>query len=119
MSKIAKLPKLDVAALVGLQQASLQTVVEAQKVLGDAARSIAELGYGLVRETAQSTPTLLKLDLHKKPEAYLADAKAAAAKVAEVTRQSVEIGLKAQNDAAQLFAARAAANLDGLKALAA
>lgn len=112
-------PKINLDALVTLQKANLEAVVQAQKILVDAVQTIAKLNYGLLEESMKNAQAFLKLDTKKQPEAYLADAKAVAEKVAAVAKQGFDLGVKAQNDATRVLVERATANIDELKALAA
>ena len=113
------MPKFDFETLVAMQKANVDTLVQAQGVMVEAAQAIAKLQTGLIEETFKNMQTFMKFDAKAKPEAYLADAKAAADKVMAVAKQELDLGLKAQTEVAQLVSKRAAANMEGLKAFAA
>lgn len=113
------MPKFDFEALIGMQKANVETLVQAQAVMVEAAQAIAKLQTGLLEETFKSMQAFLKFDAKVKPEAYLADAKAAAEKVMAVAKEELDVGMKAQTEVAQLVTKRAAANMEGLKAFAA
>jgi hypothetical protein len=114
-----KLPKLDLEAVFGLQKANLAVAQEAQSVLLDAAQAIVRAQHGYTREFVAQAETALKAREPKKPEAILADAQASAQKAVAVAKKGVELGVAAQRRVVDLFAKRAQANLDELKALAA
>lgn len=113
------MPKFDFEALVAMQKANVETIVQAQGVMVEAAQAIAKLQSGLVEETIKNIQAFLKFDAKAKPEAYLADAKAAAEKVMAVAKQELDLGMKAQAEVGQLVSKRAAANMESLKTIAA
>jgi hypothetical protein len=119
MTKTPQFPKFDVTALVNMHKANVETLVQAQKVWADAAQAIAKLQYGLFEDGVKSAQGLLKLDPKGKPEIAFADVKAAAEKAVAVAKEEFDLGVKAQNEVAQLFVRRATANIDELKAFAA
>ncbi len=106
--------KIDFDALFALQKANVETVLQAQQVLIDAMQAATKAQYGWMQETFESAQAVLtgKFDTDKKPEAYLADVKAAAEKVMTVAQTQVDLGMKAQAEAMDLLAKRAAANVD-------
>jgi hypothetical protein len=111
-----KLPKLDLEAVFALQKANLAAAQEAQSVLLDAAQAVLKVQHGYARELVAQAEAALKAKEPKKPEAVLADAKAAAEKAVAVTKQGVELGIAAQRRVADLVAKRVQANIDELKA---
>lgn len=110
-------PKLDPEALLNLQKANLATVVEAHKILTDAARAIAELNAELVKETTQRF--FGKAETPRTPEAILASARAGAQRAVTVAGEGLDLGIRAQGEVAELLVKRATANIDQLKAFAA
>jgi hypothetical protein len=114
-----KLPKLDLEALFALQKANLAAAQEAQSVLLDAGQAVAKIQAGYVEGLLAETAAALKAKEPKKPEAVLAEAKAAAEKAVAVAKEGVDLSVAAQRKVAELLAGRAQANLAELKALAA
>ena len=113
--------KIDFDALFALQKANVETALQAQQVLIDAMQAATKTQYGWMQETLESVQAVFagKFDADKKPEAYLADVKAAAEKVLSVAQTQVDLGMKAQAEALDLLAKRAAANVDEAQKLAA
>ena len=112
-----KFPKLDLDALFGVQQANLAVVHEAQTVLVDAAQAIARVQYGYLEQTIARTRAALGSKQLWKPEAALAEVKAAAEKAVAVGKEVVDLAVAAQRRVAELVAQRGAANADQFKAL--
>ena len=112
-----KFPKLDLDALFGVQQANLAVVHEAQTVLVDAAQAIARVQYGYLEQTIARTRAALGSKELRKPEAALAEVKAAAEKAVAVSQEVVDLAVAAQRRVAELVAQRGAANADQFKAL--
>jgi phasin family protein len=119
MSKFA-MPKFNFDAVVALHKANVDTMVEAQGVWMQAAEAIAKLQFGWFEETFKQGEAMLKGDVtRKKPEDFMADAKAAADKVMAVAKEQADLGLKAQKQVADLVTKRVNANLEDVKSLAA
>lgn len=114
-----KLPKLDLETVFALQKANLAAVQEAQSVLLDAAQAIVKLQHGYASELVAQAEAALKAKEPRKPEAVIADAKAAAEKAVAAAKQGVELGVAVQRRVAELVAQRVQANLAELKTLAA
>lgn len=115
------LPKVDMDAFFAMQKANMDTFVQAQAVVLEAVQAATKLQYGFVAEyldTVQAMSTG-KFDIEKKPEAYVADMKAAAEKVVTVAQTQMDLGMKAQAEALDLLTKRAQANVDELQKLAA
>lgn len=114
------LPTFNVEAIVALQKANFETLFNAQQILVDAAQAASAAHVAWVKEimeVAQSSMT--GFDADKKPEAYFAEAKIAAEKAVAVLQTEIDLGLKAQNEVAELLTKRAAKNVDELQKLAA
>ena len=114
-----RLPKINLDALFSLQKANLAVVHEAQSILVDAAQAIARIQYGWVEDVIARAQAALSSREAKKPEAVLADVRAAAERAVAVAKEGVDLGVAAQQRVADLFAKRAQANVDELKAIAA
>jgi phasin family protein len=113
-------PKFNIDALVALHKANVETLIEAQGIWIQTAEAIAKLQYGWVEESFKQGEALLKGDVSKKkPEEFMADAKAAADKVIAVAKEQADLGLKAQAQVADLVTKRVNANLEDVKTLAA
>jgi enamine deaminase RidA (YjgF/YER057c/UK114 family) len=119
--KPVTLPKLDVDALFAMQKANMDTVVKAQSVLLDAAQAAVKAQYGFFAEYMDQMQAMMtgKIDAEKKPEAYVADVKAAADKYVTVTQNQMDLGMKAQAEAMDLIAKRVQQNVDELQKIAA
>jgi len=119
--KTVTLPKLDVDALFAMQKANMNTMVKAQTVLLDAAQAAVKAQYGFFADYMDQMQAMLsgKVDSEKKPEAYVADVKAAADKYVTVTQSQVDLGMKAQAEAMDLITKRVQQNVDELQKLAA
>jgi enamine deaminase RidA (YjgF/YER057c/UK114 family) len=119
--KPVTLPKLDMDAVFAMQKANLDTLVKAQTVLLDAAQTAVKAQYGFVADFMDQLQAMMtgKFDAEKKPEAYVADVKAAADKYVTVTQSQMDLGMKAQAEAMDLIAKRVQQNVDELQKLAA
>jgi phasin family protein len=85
-----------------------------------AAQAITKLQYGFFQEGMKAAEGYFKADASaKKPEEFVAEAKAAAEKVISVAKEQQEVGMKAQKDVAELVSKRVAANIEEAKTFAA
>jgi hypothetical protein len=114
-----KLPKLDLDALFATQKANLAAVYEAQNVLVDAIHAIVKVQDGYAGEVVAKAKASLATNELPKPDAVLADAKAAVERVTAVTKDVVGLGVAAQRRVGELLTARAQASITVLKAVAA
>jgi hypothetical protein len=112
-------PKLDLDALFGAQKANLAVAHEAQRVLVDAAQAIAKVQHGYLEQAVAEAKAALGSQELRKPEAVLAEVKAAAGKTVAVTKEVVDLAAAAQRRVAELVAQRGAATVAQLKTLAA
>jgi hypothetical protein len=119
MTKTPQFPKFDVGTLVNMHKANVDTLVQAQKVWADTAQAIAKLQYGLFEDGMKNAQTFFKFDGKAKPDAVFTDVKAVAEKAMAVAKEEFDLGVKAQNEVAQLLVQRVAANIDELKGFAA
>ena len=106
-------PRVDIDAVFALYRANLAAARAAQDVLVEAAEAVAKAQYGWAEQT------LAALEGSKgpvTPEAFLAGVRDAAERAFAVARQGAEIGTGAQKRVANLFAARATANVEAGKA---
>jgi len=119
--KPVTLPKLDVDAVFAMQKANMDTLVRAESVLLDAAQAAVKAQYGFVTDCMDQMQGVMsgKLDAEKKPQAYVADVKAAADKYVSVTQSQMDLGMKAQAEAMDMITKRVQQNVDELKKLAA
>ena len=117
-----KLPKLDLDALLAAQRANLAAVQEAQSVLVDAAQAIAKAQHGYLEASVAAARAALGRKELAKPEAVLAEVKAAVERTGATTKQVVDlavVAVAAQRRVVELTTQRTRANVDELKALAA
>jgi hypothetical protein len=109
-------PKFDLDGLVAMQKANVETVMQAQRVLTDAARAMFKLQAGWLSETSRQLQAMTKIDVAKAPDAVVAETRAATDRAFAVARQQLDVGTRAQGEAADLVAKRMAANVDQVKA---
>lgn len=114
-----KLPKVNLDALFALQSANLAAAHEAQNVVLEAAQAVVKAQVAYVEDVVAQARGFFSAKEAKKPEAVIADVKAAAEKAVAVGKQNVDTSLVAQRRVADLVAQRVQANIDELKALAA
>jgi hypothetical protein len=114
-----QLPKLDLDALFGAQQADLAAAQEAQAVLVDAAQAIAKVQHDHLEQTVAAVRAALSRKQPAQPEAVRAEVQAAAERTGATTQQVLDLAVAAQRRVVQLVTQRAQANADALKALAA
>jgi hypothetical protein len=113
-------PTFNVDALVALQKANVETLVQVQKILTAAAEAAFQAQIKRFETWQGQLEVALKgFDVSKKPEAYAKEAQAAVETVMAEAKAAVESGVKTQREVAQILADRAVANLNELKALAA
>jgi len=114
------MPGLHVDAFVAMHKANMETMVEAQSVMMQTAEAMAKLQYGWVEEAFKHGEAMMKGDAtKKKPEEFMADAKAAADKVMAVAKEQADLSMKAQKKVADLVTKRMNANIEEVKTLAA
>jgi phasin family protein len=115
------LPKMDFDALVALQKANLETLLAAQRIVLDLAQTVAKRQAELVKELMGKAEVAMKggFDSKKQPAAYVDDAKAAMEKAVADAKETIDLGLKAQNEVVDLLVKRASANFEQVKQLAA
>jgi hypothetical protein len=111
--------KLDLESLFAMQKANLESLSQVQHVWIDAAHAIFRLQHGWVQDVVKGFEGAGQIDAQKKPDAYLADAKANAEKAMAVVKQGFDLGVKAQSEVAQILSRRATANIDEMKGFAA
>ena len=117
---IPTFPRSDVDAVVGLQRDNIETVLKAHRIVSETAQAVVTLHAGWLQEAAEQVRgAFAKAGPTRKPEAVLADARAAAERAFAVARQEINLGTRAQSEVVDLLAKRAAANLDQVKAFAA
>ena len=114
-----KLPKLDLAALFGTQNANLAAAHEAQSVLVDAAQAIAQVQQRYLEQAAAETKAALARKDRPRPEAVLAEVRAAAGRTVATTKEVADLAVAAQRRVAELVVQRAQASVNEVKALAA
>ncbi len=115
----ASFPKFNVNGFLAMQRANVETVLQAQRVLVDAAQAIFRLRAGWLNETARQAQDLAKANVAKGPQGVLADARSATERAFAVARQGLDLGVRAQGEVADLVTKRVAANVDQVKGLSA
>ena len=114
LATAARLPKIDLDRLFATHAANLAALRDVQDILVQTTQTVLKAQYGWAQEAVRSFRPL-----PQKPEAVLADVKAAAEKAVAVAKQNVELGVVAQRRVGELLATRVAANVDSLKSIAA
>ena len=114
-----QMPRFDLDAVVAMQRANLDTFVQAQKILSDAAQGIAKVQVGYVSDTVAHVQGALARKEPKHAQGYLADVKAATERTVTVASQQFGLGSKAQGEVVDLLTKRALANIEHVKTMAA
>ena len=112
-----KLPKFDLDALFSVQKANLAAANEVQTVLVEATQAVARVQYGYVEQAVADMKAALGTKQLPKPDAALADLKAAAEKAFAVAKEVVDLTVGAQKRVAELVSERTQAAVTELKAL--
>ena len=120
LPQLPALPKFDFEALVTLQKANIETLVEAQKILFDLAQTVAKKQVEYVKESFAKSEAMFKgFDGKKQPTVYADELKAAVERAVADVKETVDLGIKAQSEVVDLFVKRATANFEEMKAVAA
>lgn len=114
-----EMPKFDMDGIVAMQKANLEAMTQAQKIMTDAAQSIARLQAGYVSDVVAQMQGMFQAKEPKKPEAWLADAQANVEKAVSVAKEQFSVGSKAQSEVIELMTKRVGANVDKAKSVAA
>ena len=112
-----KLPKFDLDALFSVQKANLAAANEVQTVLVEATQAVARVQHGYVEQAVADIKAALGTKQLPKPDAALADLKAAAEKAFAVAKEVVDLTVGAQKRVAELVSERTQAAVTELKAL--
>ena len=112
-----KFPKFDLDALFSVQKANLAAANEVQTVLVEATQAVARVQYGYVEQAVADVKAALGTKQLPKPDAALADLKAAAEKAFAVAKEVVDLTVGAQKRVAELVSERTQAAVTELKAL--
>jgi phasin family protein len=117
---VSPLPKFDLDALVALQQANVDTMIAAQKIIFDLAQTLAKRQAEFLKDAYGKVEASFKgFDGKKQPAAYVEEAKAVIEKAVADAKETTDLALKAQNEVVDLFVKRATANFEQVKTLAA
>lgn len=109
-------PKFDFNAVVAFHKGNLETAVQAQRILGETASTMAKLQSSYLNDLFGGMKAAQSEGASRKPESYLADAQAATEKMLAVAKEQFELGSKAQNEIFALVSKRASASMDEVKA---
>ena len=112
-----KFPKFDLDALFSVQKANLAAAHEVQTVLAEAAQAVARVQYGYVEQTVADVKATLGTKQLPKPDAVLADVKAAAERALAVAKEVADLTVGAQTRVAELVSERTQAAVTELKVL--
>jgi hypothetical protein len=117
---VPNLPKFDAEGVLGLYKANVETFVAAQRIMFDFSQTVAKRQVEMVKDSFARAELLLKgWDGKKQPQNYVDEAKAAIEKAMADVKDTMDLGLKAQNEVVDLFVKRATANFDEAKQIAA
>lgn len=111
--------KFDVGGVVAMHKSNLETMVQAQRIMTDAAQSIAKLQAGYVSDLVSQMQGAFQTKDAKKPESWLADGQAAVEKAMSVAKEQLSVGTKAQSEVVELITKRAGAGFEQAKSAAA
>ncbi|MCB2011960.1 MAG: phasin family protein [Geminicoccaceae bacterium] len=112
--------KFDVDAIVALQKANMETMVTAQKILFDLAQTVARRQSEMLKENFTRSEKLFQsFDASRQPTDYMDEARSAMEKALADVQETVDLGMKAQNEVVDLFVQRASKNFEEVKAFAA
>ncbi len=114
-----KLPRFDLDALFATRTANLAAVQEVQNVLAGAAQAIAKVQYGYVEQAVAEAKTAFASKELPKPEAGLANVKAATEKSVAAAKEVVDLAVSAQKRVYELVTQRTQAIVAELKSVAA
>jgi hypothetical protein len=112
-----RLPKFDLEALFRVQTANLAAASQVQTILVAAAQAVARVQHGYVEQAVAHAKAALGTRELPKPEAAMADVKAAAEKAIAVGKEVVDLTVAAQKRVAELVTRRVQASVTELKAL--
>ena len=112
-----KFPKFDLDALFSVQKANLAAANEVQTVLVEATQAVARVQHGYVEQAVADIKAALGTKQLPKPDAALADLKAAAEKAFAIAKEVVDLTVGAQKRVAELVSERTQAAVTELKAL--
>ena len=114
-----EMPRFDFNAVVAMQKANLDTFVQAQKVLTDAAQGIAKAQAGYVNEVVAQVQGAMAGKEPKRNDQYLAEMRSATERAVSVASEQFGLGARAQNEVVDLLTKRAMANFEHMKSMAA
>ena len=100
-----------------MQKANLAAANEVQTVLVEATQAVARVQHGYVEQAVADIKAALGTKQLPKPDAALADLKAAAEKAFAVAKEVVDLTVGAQKRVAELVSERTQAAVTELKAL--
>ncbi len=119
-AEIPAVPKFNFEALFAMQQSQLDTFVAAQKIMFDLVTDFGSKQQARMKDTAAKAEAMIKgFGTNKEPTAYVSEAKAVFEEVMSDARETMDLGLKAQNEMIDLLAKRAAASVGAAKSLSA
>lgn len=108
-----EMPKFNMEAYLALQRANVETMVAAQKIFYDFAQTMTTRNAKFMGEMFTKTETMIKsYDAKKQPLDYVDDAKAEFEKAMADAKETMDLGMQAQNQVVDLFVKRASANIE-------
>jgi len=114
------MPGLDFDAIVSMHRANLETFVAAQRIMFDFAQTLTRRQAEIMKDSLGRADAMIKgFDAKKQPHAYMDDAKANFEKAMTEVKETMDLGIKAQNEVVDLFVKRATSSLEEAKKVAA
>lgn len=111
-----RMPKVDMSAFFALQRANVETMVEAQRVMLDFTQTLTRRQADLVKELLDRAGSMMRdKDANDRPQNYMDEAKAVIEMTMADVKETMDLGVKAQNEVVDLFMKRASQNFEDVK----
>ena len=117
-TELPAMPPFNFEALFTMQKAQVDTFVAAQQIIIGLATDLGNQQQARIKETTAKAEAMLKdFGTNKEPTAYALDAKAVFEDAMSDARETMDLGLKAQNQMIELLTKRVAATVEAAKSL--
>ncbi len=111
--EMPSMPKVDMDAMMAIQKANIETMTAIQKIMFDLTQAVAGRQADMFKEAFARTETIMKgFDQKKDPQAYVEEARAAFEKAFADVKETIDMGMKAQNEVVDLVVKRSQANIE-------
>ncbi|MCB1882821.1 MAG: phasin family protein [Geminicoccaceae bacterium] len=109
-------PKFDLDSYVGMHRTNLETFAEAQRVMLDFAQTMTRRQADLMKDMLDRMGGFARnADAKDRPQAYVDEFKSALERTVADMKETMDLGLKAQNEVVDLFVKQAGRNFDEVK----